>query len=282
MSFIDGFLDKLSAPAEPGEDEYVGDDGLLYCAKCRTPRQCKVSIEGTERIVTCTCKCRREEIERENQRAEERERLMRVQRLRANGIQEKHLRDWNFAVAEETRNIKMARNYVANWRQVKEKNLGLLLWGGVGTGKSFLSACIANALIEKGVPVLMTNFSKILNQMGAMYSEERYRYIASLSNYPLLIIDDLGVERGTDFALEQVYAVVNERYKSGLPLIVTTNLAISEIREAQDEAHDRIFSRLLEMCTPIQIQGNDRRVTISKEKQELTEEVLFRGEKQSN
>jgi DNA replication protein DnaC len=118
--------------------------------------------------------------------------------------------------------------------------------------------------------------------MGAMYSEERYRYIASLSNYPLLIIDDLGVERGTDFALEQVYAVVNERYKSGLPLIVTTNLAISEIREAQDEAHDRIFSRLLEMCTPIQIQGNDRRVTISKEKQELTEEVLFRGEKQSN
>jgi DNA replication protein DnaC len=98
----------------------------------------------------------------------------------------------------------------------------------------------------------------------------------------LLIIDDLGVERSTDFALEQVYAVVNERYKSGLPLIVTTNLAISEIREAQDEAHDRIFSRLLEMCTPIQIQGNDRRVTISKEKHELTEEVLFRGEKQSN
>ena len=64
-------------------------------------------------------------------------------------------------------------------KRVKAENLGLLLWGDVGTGKSFVAACIVNALLEQGIPVLMTNFSKILNQMGAMYSEERYRYIAS-------------------------------------------------------------------------------------------------------
>lgn len=275
MNLMDELLDKLSEPAEPGEDEYIGDDGLLYCAKCCTPRQCKVVIYEKVRIVPCVCKCRRDAMEQEKRRAEERERQMRVQRLRANGIQEKHLLDWNFTVAEETRNIKMAKNYVANWKQVKEKNLGLLFWGEVGTGKSFLAACIANALIEKGVPVLMTNFSKILNQMGAMYSEERYRYIASFSNFPLLIIDDLGIERSTEYALEQVYAVVNERYKSGLPLIVTTNLPIVRIRGAEDVAHARIFSRLLEMCTPIHIRGEDRRMAVSKEKQEMIEEVLF-------
>ena len=73
----------------------------------------------------------------------------------------------------------------------------------------------------------MTNFSKILNQMGAMYSDERYRYIASFNRFSLLIIDDLGIERNTEYALEQVYAVIDERYKTGLPLIITTNLTIS-------------------------------------------------------
>ena len=110
----------------------------------------------------------------------------------------------------------MAKRYVEQWKKVKAENLGLLLWGDVGTGKSFVAACIANALLEQGIPVLMTNFSKILNQMGAMYSEERYRYIASFSNYSLLILDDLGIERSTEYALEQVYAVIDERYNSVL------------------------------------------------------------------
>ena len=70
--------------------------------------------------------------------------------------------------------------------------------------------------------------------MGAMYSEERYRYIASFSNYSLLILDDLGIERSTEYALEQVYAVIDERYKSGLPVIITTNLKIAESRNPQD------------------------------------------------
>ena len=137
-----------------------------------------------------------------------------------------------------------------------------------------VAACIANALLDQGIPVLMTNFSKILNQMGAMYSEERYRYIASFSNYSLLILDDLGIERSTEYALEQVYAVIDERYKSGLPVIITTNLKIAEIRNPQDVAYARIYSRILEMCTPVRISGEDRRKSIGKEKQQVVKEVL--------
>lgn len=85
--------------------------------------------------------------------------------------------------------------------------------------------------------MLMTNFSKILNQMGGMYSDERYKYIASFSAFELLIIDDLGIERNTEYALEQVYAVIDERYKAGKPLIITTNLTIAQIRDAEDVAH---------------------------------------------
>ena len=154
-----------------------------------------------------------------------------------------------------------------------------MLWGDVGTGKSFAAACIANALLEQATPVLMTNFSKILNQMGTMYTEERYQYIASFSHYPLLIIDDLGIERSTEYAKEQVYAVIDERYKANLPLIITTNLTISEIRNPENVADARIYSRVLEMCTPIQVGGADRRQSASREKQAVVKSVLFPGER---
>lgn len=251
MNTMYDFLDRIQVQKEPGPQQYLGEDGFLYCGKCHTPVQCRITFEGKERLMPCICKCQKEERERQEQRMKEEEQLLYVRRLKAAGIQERHLQDWTFALATDTPSIQMAKRYTENWKKVKAENLGLLLWGDVGTGKSFLAACIANALLEKGVPVLMTNFSKILNQMGAMYSDERYRYIASFNRFSLLIIDDLGIERNTEYALEQVYAVIDERYKTGLPLIITTNLTISQLRNPEDVAHARIYSRVLEMCTPV-------------------------------
>lgn len=275
MNTMFDFLDRIQVQKEPRPEQYLGEDGLLYCGKCHTPVQCRITFEGKERIMPCICKCQKEERERQEQRMKEEEQLLYVRRLKAAGIQERHLQDWTFASATDTPSIQMAKRYTENWKKVKAENLGLLLWGDVGRGKSFLAACIANALLEKGVPVLMTNFSKILNQMGAMYSDERYRYIASFNRFSLLIIDDLGIERNTEYALEQVYAVIDERYKTGLPLIITTNLTISQLRNPEDVAHARIYSRVLEMCTPVHVPGHDRRTTIGKSKQELVKEVLF-------
>ena len=275
MNTMFDFLDRIQVQKEPGPEQYLGEDGLIYCGKCHTPVQCRITFEGRERIMPCVCKCQKEERERQEQRMKEEEQLLYVRRLKATGIQERHLQDWTFASATDTPSVQMAKRYAENWKKVKAENLGLLLWGDVGTGKSFLAACIANALLEKGVPVLMTNFSKILNQMGAMYSDERYRYIASFNRFSLLIIDDLGIERNTEYALEQVYAVVDERYKAGLPLIITTNLTISQLRNPEDVAHARIYSRILEMCTPVHVPRLDRRTAIGKSKQELVKEVLF-------
>ncbi|MCD8382338.1 MAG: ATP-binding protein [Clostridiales bacterium] len=275
MTTLADMFDRLHTRTEPREDEYVGDNGLLYCKKCDTPVQCRVSLEGTEHIFPCLCQCRKEKRDREAQLAKEQERMINVQRLKATGIQEKHLLDWRFEVAKDTPSVQMARRYVNSWKKVKAENLGLLFWGDVGTGKSFLAACIANALIEQNVPVLMTNFSKILGQMGGFYSDERYQYIASFSHFPLLILDDLGIERNTEYALEQVYAVIDERYKSGLPVIITTNLTIQQIRNPSDVAHARIFSRVLEMCTPVHIGGDDQRTAIGRGKQAVVKNVLF-------
>ena len=274
---VGAILDRFSEKRAPTENEYLGENGLLYCSKCHTPVQCRVNMFGTPKIVGCVCKCRREEEEKRKAQERELEHQRRISQLKANGIQEKHLLDWRFEVAEDNRDIQMARRYVDNWSEVRAKNLGLLLWGDVGTGKSFTAACIANALLENGTAVLMTNFSKILNQMGAMYSDERYQYIASLNHYSLLIIDDLGIERGTEYAKEQVYAVIDERYKANLPLIITTNLTINEIRNPENVADARIYSRVLEMCTPVHVGGADRRQAVSRDKQELVKSVLISG-----
>lgn len=271
-AMLERFREK--EPPVPGENEYIGENGLLFCSVCRTPKQCRVNMLGQPAVVPCICQCEKERLEKEKKRQEAEELQRRIQRLKANGIQEKHLLDWRFDVAENTGDILRARKYVDNWQKVKAENLGLLLWGSVGTGKSFIAACIANALLEQGVPVLMTNFSKILNQMGGMYSDERYQYIASFSHYSLLIIDDLGIERSTEYALEQVYAVIDERYKAGLPVIITTNLTMEELRQPEDVAHARIYSRVLEMCTPVQITGEDRRQKIGSRKQTVVKEVL--------
>ena len=152
-----------------------------------------------------------------------------------------------------------ARAYVENWKEAYKNNTGLLLFGDVGTGKSFFAGCIANALLDRDVPVLMTNFPTILNRLTGMFSEDRADFIASFNEYDLLIIDDLGVERSTEYAMEQMFFVIDSRYRSRRPMIITTNLKLSELKNPPDLAHARIYDRILERCAPILFDGKNFR-----------------------
>ena len=152
-----------------------------------------------------------------------------------------------------------ARAYVENWKEAYKNNTGLLLFGDVGTGKSFFAGCIANALLDRDVPVLMTNFPTILNRLTGMFSEDRADFIASFDEYDLLIIDDLGVERSTEYAMEQMFFVIDSRYRSRRPMIITTNLKLAELKNPPDLAHARIYDRILERCAPILFAGKNFR-----------------------
>ncbi len=273
MSMNNLFL-PMEPKAVPNEEEYLGKDGITFCRKCHTPTRQRILHRYSEELQPILCRCKREELERIEQKLAELERMNTLAQLKSKGISDKSFLSWRFASAQDSATIRVAKRYTDKWTQVRERNLGLLFWGDVGTGKSFAAACIANALLERGIPVLMTNFSKILNQMGGMYSKERNRFIADLNDFELLIIDDLGIERDTEYALEQVYAIIDERYKSCKPLIVTTNLTIGEILDPMDVAHARIYSRLLELCTPVQVKGLDHRTEISRDKQALARELL--------
>ena len=95
---------------------------------------------------------------------------------------------------------------------MQEENIGYLLRGGVGTGKSYFANCSANALMEQEIAVCITNFALILNDLTASY-EGRNDYIARLCRAPLLILDDFGMEHGTEYGLEQVYNMIDNRYR---------------------------------------------------------------------
>ena len=92
----------------------------------------------------------------------------------------------------------------------------------------------------------------------------------------LLIIDDLGTERGTDYVLEQVYQIIDQRYKNKQPLIVTTNLTWQEIKNAETTAMQRIYDRIVEMCLPVQVTGTSKRSDANLEKRTKAK-ALFRG-----
>lgn len=201
------------------------------------------------------------------------ERIQRLNVLKSMCFDDSGLYGWNFE-NDNGRNpvIAKAKMYVSKWSEMMSNNSGLLLWGDVGTGKTYFAACIANALIEKGASVRMTNFSAILNDL--FYESDKNGYIERLNNHSLLIIDDLGIERDTHYALEQVYNIVDARYKSGKPFIVTTNLSLDEMKNPLDTAHKRIYDRVLEMCVPIRFCGENFRIQKSADKMKTVKKLF--------
>ena len=260
---IRAFIDKAAAGAELAEDEYIDpSDGLIHCKKCGGQRQTVVPCFGKPGyfMPRCICQCQRE-AEEQRKAAEERQRRMeRIKRRKAQGLQDRYLYDYTFA-NDNGQNplMEKARAYVENWKEAYRNNTGLLLFGDVGTGKSFFAGCIANALLDQDVPVLMTNFPTILNRLTGMFSEDKADFIASFDEYDLLIIDDLGVERSTEYAMEQMFFVIDSRYRSCRPMIITTNLKLSELKNPPDLAHARIYDRILERCAPILFDGKNFR-----------------------
>ena len=243
--------------------EEAGDyekDGLLHCGKCHTPKQCFVEVFGTIRKPRCLCKCAKEARDKADEERRQREFAERVQRYRSIGFPQSDMAKWTFE-RDDGSDPKMAaamQNYVQHFDHFRENGKGLLLFGNVGTGKTFRACCVANALIDKGIPALVTNFARIANTVNGLF-EGRQEYYDSLNKFPLLVLDDLNAERKTEYMQEIVYNVIDARYRAKLPLIVTTNLTREELMNADDITNQRVFSRLFEMCTPIEIAGADRR-----------------------
>lgn len=273
----------LDMDTEVEPEDYKGEDGLLYCGKCHTPKEAYFpqgkTLFGRDRHPS-ECDCRKAERETCEKEETEKKHNDKVELLKREGFTDPAIREWTFGNDNgNCLQIEKAHFYVEHWNTMCSENIGYLLWGNVGTGKSYFAGCVANALMEQEIPVRMTNFATILNNLfdGA---EGRNEYISKLCAYPLLILDDFGMERGTEYGLEQVYHVIDSRYRSKKPLIVTTNLTLEQIQHPEGTPHARIYDRLLEMCVPVRFTGGNFRKITAQQKMERIKKLMEGGESQ--
>lgn len=271
---IDDLIQNSYTNIPRNEGDYIGENGLLYCGKCNTPKQVEIECFGKTRRPMCLCKCATEQRDAEEREEKRKQFEQRVKDLRRAGFPKGDMQNWTFAnddMANE-KITKAMKNYVTHFAELKKQGKGLLLYGTVGTGKTFAACEVANALIDKGYPVLVTNFARLINQIQGTF--EKQEYIDSLNNFALIIIDDLGVERGSEFAKEQVYNIIDSRYRAGLPMIITTNLTIDKIKSPEDIENKRIYDRILEKCFPIEVTGGSRRRKAIRESYDDMKELL--------
>ena len=261
IGIVEGIA-KASETAIPvNEGDYLDSEGLLCCGKCHTRKQTIIVLaNGKQLKPRCVCKCEQERMQEEEEKRKANELAEKVKELRKMGFPDAEMSRFTFENDDNANDYisGVAHRYVDNFVDMCKMHKGLLLYGTVGTGKTYIAACIANALIDRGYTCLVTNFARLTNTISGMY-EGKQEYIDELNRFSLLVIDDLASERDTEYMNETIMNIIDARYRSGKPLIVTTNLTAQELNQPKDIRKKRVYSRLLEMCVPLEVKGTDRR-----------------------
>lgn len=255
--------ERAAARSRAAEDYIDPASGLRHCGKCRTPKEAlfppELQAQGFYKH-PCLCRCAAEQQEREAAEQEALARRRRIDALRREAFRDIPAALWRFEqAAVQTPQLDKARRYAESWDAFYRDGIGLLLFGGVGTGKSYAAGCIANALLEREVSVLFLSMTDAVSRMQGSFGADRDAYLKSLMRPDLLILDDLGAERSTSYGRERVFDVVNQRWLSRKPMLVTTNLALKHMKTTAELEERRIYDRILEVCAPIAFTGESFR-----------------------
>lgn len=270
-------LEKKIVKVKINNTEDFYKDGILHCGICGKPKQYHLHSISVNMTVPVMCDCEKKASAEEKREIQEQEKAIKIRDLRKSSMMATKFYNASFSDYKvrsgNERAYKVAVSYVQRFPEMAKQNQGLLFYGSVGTGKSFTAACIANALIEKQLSVIMTSFVKILQdiQANSFYEADIMR---ALSNASLLILDDLGAERSTDYAQEIVYNVVDSRIRANRPMIITTNLRLDSMMNTEDMRYSRIYDRVLECCYPVELSGQSFRKEAANERFEQMRRFL--------
>lgn len=276
---MQSLMQVLEKNLEPKELDYNKE--LESCEVCGDPIEKLVTLEGFNRTIRTkvNCKCKREALEAKRVLEENKEKQIRLNSIIKNSLMDNSFRtktfeNWDFEKGNDKMH-KIGVKYSNNFKEMKEKSVGLLIYGEPGNGKTFVSAAIANKLLDNMVPVICVSINSLLSRIKETFNswgkEAEDTIINSLSNADLLIIDDLGTEQATEWSKTKIYNIIDSRYRNGLPLIISTNVALTDLEAKYDR---RTYDRLLEMCTPVINKGPSIRLKKAVEKTEILKNIL--------
>lgn len=257
-------LDEISENCKENFAVNAGDfekDGLLHCGKCNTPKQCRIEINGTIRVEFCMCDCENQAYLKEREALKAKQNQDLLERRRDTCFHRKwQLYDSRFSADDGTgdRNaFRFFKNYADDFKTAFSENHGLLIYGNVGSGKSFAAACIANQVIENGYTAYFTNFAEIKNNLWN--AENKQAFVNDVCSYDLLVIDDFGTESDSSYTSEIVTNIFDTRVNKQKPMILTSNFTPEQLKKNGEMEYQRIISRVLGSCMAIKYVGDDRR-----------------------
>lgn len=252
---------------------------LRICSVCEKKQEMIVNFLDTKKKVPVMCKCQEEEYELKKEEDLKKQKQLRLEKLRKYSLMDESFKSCtfdSFEVDDNNRKLfKIAKNYTKKWTEMKADGIGLMFYGPPGIGKSYMSFCIANDLIDRLVPVIAISTISLINRIYDSYGkwgdQGEIEIINSLNNADLLVLDDLGAEHSSRNGKEKqiIYSVIDGRSRNKKPTIVTTNLDLLQLKEklTGTDGIARTYDRLVEVCQPIEVKGQSRRVISARKKQ---------------
>ena len=251
---------KINNPTMP--EDYIGEDGLLHCGKCGEPKECRIFAGTKEIVVRCLCRCG---LDARKKTAEDAYRRLNEER-RAEWL--RGYEGMTFDNSTGNPSMFFAEKFIHRWTDILENSLSFTLSGAVGCGKTYAAASIANELLDRGYRVWMVSTVNLLDRI--FYEADIIRN--RLATFELVVLDDFGAERNTEYAAEKMFQIIDDRMRSRLPTIITTNIDITQ--PTDNLTYQRILSRLNGEAPQFRCKGGDMRADRGREKRQLANEIL--------
>lgn len=273
---MDQFMQTSNAKGRQIEEDEYEKDGEVYCKKCNTRRTVKVSLFGRECIQNCICQCQKAEIEKRDEEYRKRERQIKLDRIIKQSMLGDRYKDVCFENTETGFNpifdntLARCKRYCEISSEALEKGYGMYIFGNSGSGKTHLTACMANKLMTEYREILFTNFFEISAAIRKGFRSNNTNeqgILDRIANVDFLFIDDLGTERvkkdNEDMWLqEKIFEVINKRYNNKKPTIFTSNYSLQELVEDRG-LMQKTVDRIIELSTAIiKLEGESYRFKI--------------------